>query len=52
VHHGGSWVGFRANIIRFVDDATTVIVLSNASASAGDLAREVAELVLGGEEGL
>jgi CubicO group peptidase (beta-lactamase class C family) len=46
VHHGGSWVGFRANIIRFVNDATTVIVLSNASASAGDLAREVAEVFL------
>ncbi len=47
VHHGGSWVGFRAAIIRFVDDATTVIVLSNASASAGDLAREVAEAFFG-----
>jgi CubicO group peptidase (beta-lactamase class C family) len=46
VHHGGSWVGFRANIIRFVNDATTVIVLSNASADAGELAREVAELFL------
>ena len=46
VHHGGAWVGFRANIIRFVTDRTTVIVLSNASASAGDLAREVAEVFL------
>jgi CubicO group peptidase (beta-lactamase class C family) len=46
-HHGGSWVGFRAAIIRFVNDATTVIVLSNASASAGDLAREVAEAFFG-----
>ena len=46
VHHGGSWVGFRTAIIRFVDDSTTVIVLSNARASAGDLAEEVAEVFL------
>ncbi len=46
VHHGGSWVGFRATIVRFVEDATTVVVLSNASASAGDLANEMADLVL------
>jgi CubicO group peptidase (beta-lactamase class C family) len=46
VHHGGSWVGFRAAILRFIDETTTVVVLSNASASAGDLAEEVAEVVL------
>ncbi|NNM03778.1 MAG: beta-lactamase family protein [Gemmatimonadetes bacterium] len=51
VHHGGSWVGFRAAIIRFVDDATTVVVLSNASASAGDLAEGIAALVLNGNGG-
>jgi len=46
VHHGGSWIGFRAAIIRFTDEATTVIVLSNASASAGELADEVAKVFL------
>ena len=46
VHHGGSWVGFRAAILRFIDEATTVIVLSNASASAGELADEVAKVFL------
>jgi CubicO group peptidase (beta-lactamase class C family) len=46
VHHGGSWVGFRAAILRFVDEELTVVVVSNASASAGDLADQVAELFL------
>jgi CubicO group peptidase (beta-lactamase class C family) len=46
VHHGGSWVGFRAAIIRFVEERVTVVVLSNASASAGSYANEMAELVL------
>ena len=42
VHHGGGWVGFRTSIIRFVDEGMTVIVLSNASAGAGELADQVA----------
>ena len=42
VHHGGSWVGFRSGILRFLDEGITVIVLSNASASAGELADQVA----------
>ena len=46
VHHGGSWVGFRAAIIRFIDDGMTVVVVSNASASAENFADEVAELFL------
>jgi CubicO group peptidase (beta-lactamase class C family) len=46
VHHGGSWVGFRAAIARFVDDGLTVVVVSNASASAGEFANEMAELFL------
>jgi CubicO group peptidase (beta-lactamase class C family) len=46
VHHGGSWVGFRAAIIRFLEDRVTVVVLSNASASAGDFADRIAQLVL------
>ena len=46
VHHGGSWVGFRAVIARFVDDGLTVVVVPNASASAGEFADEIAELFL------
>jgi CubicO group peptidase (beta-lactamase class C family) len=46
VHHGGGWVGFRTHIIRFLDERLTVIVLSNASASAGDLAGKIAEVYL------
>ncbi len=46
IHHGGSWVGFRSSILRFVNDSLTVVVLSNASASAGDLSMEVAKLFL------
>jgi CubicO group peptidase (beta-lactamase class C family) len=46
VHHGGSWVGFRTCIIRFLDERLTVIVLSNASADANGLADELAEWFL------
>ncbi len=46
VHHVGSWVGFRAAIARFVDDGLTVVVVSNASADAGEFANEMAELFL------
>jgi CubicO group peptidase (beta-lactamase class C family) len=46
IHHGGSWVGFRTSILRFIDDSLTVVVLSNASAGAGDLAMETAKLLL------
>jgi len=46
VHHSGGWVGFRTCIIRFLDERLTIIVLSNASADAGELADEVAEFFL------
>lgn len=46
VQHGGSWVGFRTHIVRFLEERLTVIVLSNATASAGDLADEVARIFL------
>ena len=46
VHHNGGWVGFRTAMIRFTEIPLTVIVLSNASAAASDLADQVSEIVL------
>ena len=42
IHHSGGWVGFRTAIIRFPEERLTVIVLSNASANASELAETVA----------
>ncbi|HSM61863.1 MAG TPA: serine hydrolase domain-containing protein [Longimicrobiales bacterium] len=47
VHHGGSWAGFRAQLTRFPDQKTSVIVLCNrADASPGAYATAVADVVL------
>lgn len=46
VHHNGSWVGFRTAMARFPQQRLTVIVLSNASANAGELLDDVAQVFL------
>ena len=46
VNHNGGWVGFRTSMIRFTDTPLAVIVLSNASAAAAELADEVAKIGL------
>jgi CubicO group peptidase (beta-lactamase class C family) len=48
VAHGGSWAGFRAQLSRFPDLHTSVIVLCNlAESGPGGLASKVADIVLG-----
>ncbi len=48
VSHGGSFVGFRAEMIRFADEHVSVICLCNRSdASPSRLARQVADVYLG-----
>jgi CubicO group peptidase (beta-lactamase class C family) len=48
VSHGGSFVGYRAEILRFPDEKFTVICLCNVStADAPRLARQVADIYLG-----
>lgn len=47
VHHGGSWAGYRVELVRFPDKHVSVAVLCNlATASASDLARQVADILL------
>lgn len=47
VHHGGSWAGYRAELLRFPDQRVSVAVLCNlATASASDLARRVADVLV------
>jgi len=49
VSHGGSWAGYRAELLRFPGDSLTVACLCNrADAGPGRLAREVAEVLLEG----
>jgi CubicO group peptidase (beta-lactamase class C family) len=50
VHHGGSWAGFRAQLVRFPAQRTSVIALCNAGPAidADDVAYGVADLVLDG----
>ncbi len=48
VQHGGSLPGFRASMLRFVDDKLTIIVLTNGDEARPDaIARGVANLFLG-----
>jgi CubicO group peptidase (beta-lactamase class C family) len=48
VSHGGSWVGFRTFIGRYVDDHFTVILLSNSAETQSEiLANTIARLYLG-----
>jgi CubicO group peptidase (beta-lactamase class C family) len=47
VRHGGAWVGFRAQMIRFPDQRFSVICLCNlATANPTDLAEGVADVYL------
>lgn len=49
VRHGGSWAGYRAELLRFPEQQTSVAVLCNFSRSApGRLAERVADVVLAG----
>ncbi|NNF28884.1 MAG: beta-lactamase family protein [Gemmatimonadetes bacterium] len=47
ISHGGGWVGFRTFIMRFPQERLSVVVLSNASADATELAASTARLFLG-----
>jgi CubicO group peptidase (beta-lactamase class C family) len=50
VSHGGSWAGYRAELLRFPGQRFSTVVLCNlASTDPGTLAREVAEIYLAGE---
>jgi CubicO group peptidase (beta-lactamase class C family) len=52
VTHGGSWAGFRAQLSRYPDQKTSVIVLCNLAESApGMLATRVTDILLGGKLG-
>ncbi|HYC53122.1 MAG TPA: serine hydrolase domain-containing protein [Gemmatimonadaceae bacterium] len=47
VSHGGSWGGYRAELVRFPDEKLSVATLCNAANSApGNLARSVASIYL------
>jgi CubicO group peptidase (beta-lactamase class C family) len=48
VSHGGSWAGFRAELLRFPSEKVSVICLCNLAATNPTLlARSVADIVLG-----
>lgn len=48
VRHGGSWAGYRAELLRFPEQRTSVAVLCNYSRSGpGRLAQRVADAILG-----
>lgn len=47
VHHGGSWAGYRAELLRFPDQRVSVAVLCNlATANPSGLARRVVDILL------
>lgn len=50
VSHGGSWAGYRADLLRFPEQKFSVICLCNvANSNPSRLARQVAEVYLGGQ---
>lgn len=50
VSHGGSWMGFRSELLRFPDSAMAVAALCNVGSSdPSSLARAVADVVLAGK---
>ena len=50
VSHGGSWAGYRAELLRFPDQELSVACLCNLGGTdPSDLARKVAEVYLEGE---
>jgi CubicO group peptidase (beta-lactamase class C family) len=47
IHHGGTWAGYRSEILRFPELQLSVICLANVeSVSAAELARRIADLCL------
>ena len=47
IRHGGAWAGYRAEMLRFPDQRTTVIVLANlGDSNPSALANAVADIVL------
>jgi CubicO group peptidase (beta-lactamase class C family) len=49
VRHGGSWAGYRAELLRFPSEKTSVMVLCNlATADPSNRANRVADIVLRG----
>ena len=49
VRHGGSWAGYRADLLRFPGEKTSVMVLCNlGTVDPGDRANRVADIVLRG----
>ena len=47
IHHGGSWIGYKAEFIRFPEQKFSVICLANTEAlDAISLARKVADIYL------
>lgn len=50
VSHGGAWMGYRAEVMRFPEVRTTIVCLSNfAQAKPTFLARRIADICLCGE---
>lgn len=48
IHHGGSFVGYRAMLMRFPDQKTTIVILANRSdANPTNLAERIADLLFG-----
>jgi len=49
IRHGGSWAGYRADLLRFPEERTSIAVLCNLTTAApGRLAQRVADVVLAG----
>jgi CubicO group peptidase (beta-lactamase class C family) len=47
IHHGGSWAGYRAELIRFPEQRLSVVCLANlGSMNPSRLARQVADIYL------
>ena len=47
IRHGGSWAGYRADLLRFPEERTSIAVLCNLSTAApGRLAQGVADVLL------
>jgi hypothetical protein len=47
IHHGGSWQGYRSDLVRFPDRRFSVICLANVSTFDPKLALQIADLYLG-----
>lgn len=50
ISHGGAWVGYRAQMLRFPEERVGVVVLSNSGpVDTNDLAHKVADIYLEGK---